>query len=162
MNVMLAASYDEAVSRSTKLVTVTGLLVWGATQNIATCRRELHCSPVKHPSKLFLSVLASVCVLVVCDHSDGSTCCQTSAPTSVFLSDTVVGNAYVMISLCQRDSSFTGRWKIHVFWDVTLCRGYVSGVSNDCTVFIFVAAMSKKTYSDTSTNEDNSFRNHIP
>jgi hypothetical protein len=51
-----------------------------------------------------------------------------------------------MISLCQRDYSFTQRWKIHVFWDATLCRGYVSGVSKDRTVFIFVAALSKKKY----------------
>jgi hypothetical protein len=51
-----------------------------------------------------------------------------------------------MISLCQRDWSFTQRWKIHVFWDVMLCRGYVSGVSKDRTACIFVAAQSKKKY----------------
>jgi hypothetical protein len=44
------------------LVTVTGHCVWGATQNSATCCRELHCSQLNHPSKLFPSVLASVCL----------------------------------------------------------------------------------------------------
>ena len=155
---MLALLYGEAVSRSTKMV---------GDRNRTPClgSNPEQCN-LTQGAPLFsrepLQQAVSVClcqhqsVLVVCDHSDGSTCCQASAPASIFLSDTVVGTAYFMNSLCWRDKCLTQRWKIHVFGDVTLCRGYVSGVTKDCTVCIFVIALSKKKYFFTKISVESS------